>query len=342
MVDRLPRMLGADTEVACVDGRTLRYANLDHAASTPVMEDVWAAVEEFVPWYSSVHRGSGYKSQRATAEYEDAREAVARFVGARPDDRVVFVRNTTEAINVLAASLPPGTRVLSSRVEHHANMLPWRRHDVRLLPFTDSPGELLDATERALRAERIDLVAVTGASNVTGEVWPVAELAELAHDHGAALFVDAAQLAPHRLIDMTRAGIDLLAFSGHKLYAPFGAGALVGPAGRRRAAAGGRRRDPARHRRRRDLGRRARPLRGGLAERRRRGGAGGRVPQPARARDGRGRGARAVAGRPAVDAAGDGAGAGALDPVAGRDRRPRRRRHLQPRRLPRSARSPRS
>ena len=231
MVDRLPRMLGADTEVACVDGRTLRYANLDHAASTPVMDDVWAAVEEFVPWYSSVHRGSGYKSQHATAEYEGAREAVARFVGARPDDRVVFVRNTTEAINVLAASLPPGTRVLSSRVEHHANMLPWRRHDVRLLPFTASPGELLDATERALRAERIDLVAVTGASNVTGEVWPVAELAELAHDHGAALFVDAAQLAPHRLIDMTRAGIDLLAFSGHKLYAPFGAGALVGRLG---------------------------------------------------------------------------------------------------------------
>ena len=101
-------------------------------------------------------------------------------------------------------------------------MLPWRRHDVRLLPFTRSPDELLEATERALRAERIDLVAVTGASNVTGEVWPVAELAELAHEHGAELFVDAAQLAPHRAIDMARAGIDHLAFSGHKLYAPFG------------------------------------------------------------------------------------------------------------------------
>ena len=118
--------------------------------------------------------------------------------------------------------------MLSSTTEHHANMLPWRRHDVRLLPFTRTPDELLDAAERALRAERIDLVAVTGASNVTGEVWPVAELAELAHEHGAELFVDAAQLAPHRAIDMARAGIDHLAFSGHKLYAPFGAGALVG------------------------------------------------------------------------------------------------------------------
>jgi selenocysteine lyase/cysteine desulfurase len=189
---------------------------------------VWAAVEEFVPWYSSVHRGSGAKSQVATAEYEGARDAVARFIGARPDDTVVFVRNTTEAINVLAASLPEGTRVLSSTTEHHANMLPWRRHDVRLLPFTRSPGELLEACERALRAERIDLVAVTGASNVTGEVWPVAEIARLAHEHGAQLFVDAAQLAPHRPIDMARAGIDHLALSGHKLYAPFGAGALVG------------------------------------------------------------------------------------------------------------------
>ena len=228
MADHLPRMLGSDAEVECVDGRRRRYANLDHAASTPVMAEVWDAVEAFAPWYSSVHRGSGFKSQLSTAEFEGARDAVARFVGARRGDEVVFVRNTTEAINLLAASLPAGTRVLSSPVEHHANMLPWRRHDVRLLPFTRSPGELLDEAERALRAERIDLVAVTGASNVTGEVWPVAELAALAHRHGAELFVDAAQLAPHRPIDMARAGIDLLAFSGHKLYAPFGAGALVG------------------------------------------------------------------------------------------------------------------
>ena len=174
----IPRMLGADTEVACVDGRMLRYANLDYAASTPVMEDVWAAVEAFVPWYSSVHRGSGVKSQVATAEFEGARDVVAGFVGARPGDTVVFVRNTTEAINVLAAALPEGTRVLSSATEHHANMLPWRRHDVRLLPIARTPDELLEEAERALRAERIDLVAVTGASNVTGEILPIRALAE--------------------------------------------------------------------------------------------------------------------------------------------------------------------
>jgi selenocysteine lyase/cysteine desulfurase len=221
-------MIGADVEVPCVDGRTRRYVNLDYAASTPVMAGVHDAVEAFLPWYSSVHRGSGYKSQVATAAYETAREAVADFVGAR-DGTVVFVRNTTEAINVLAAALPAGTRVLSTSVEHHANMLPWRRHELAVLPVPGSASELVERYEHALRVARprIDLVAVTGASNVTGELWPLAELAAVAHHYGAELFVDAAQLAPHRAIDMAGTGIDYLALSGHKLYAPFGAGALV-------------------------------------------------------------------------------------------------------------------
>ena len=142
----------------------------------------------------------------------------------------MLARNTTEAINVLAAALPEGTRVLGTPVEHHANLLPWRRHHFETLPFPGSADELCDACERMLRAAPapFDLVAVTGASNVTGEVWPLGRLAEIAHRHGAQLFVDAAQLAPHRAIDMAATGIDLLAFSGHKLYAPFGAGALVG------------------------------------------------------------------------------------------------------------------
>jgi selenocysteine lyase/cysteine desulfurase len=219
-------LLGAEVEVPCADGHLRRYVNLDYAASTPVMAAVWDVVEAFVPWYSSVHRGTGAKSQVSTAAYEHAREVVAHFAGA-PEASVVFVRNTTEAVNVLATALPPGTRVLSTPVEHHANMLPWRRHDLRLLPFTSSAAELIDVTARALRETPIDLVAVTGASNVTGEVWPLEELAQLAHAHGAQLFVDAAQLAPHRALKMAETGIDHLAISGHKLYAPFGAGALV-------------------------------------------------------------------------------------------------------------------
>lgn len=221
-----PRLIGSEVEVPCADGVDRRYVNLDYAASTPVLAAVWEAVEAFVPWYSSVHRGTGAKSRVSTEAYERARETIARFVGAR-DGTTVIVRNTTEAINVLAAALPPCTRVLSTPVEHHANMLPWRRHDLRILPLPTSQAHLLATTEQALRERPIDLLAVTGASNVTGEVWPLRELAELAHAHGARLFVDAAQLAPHRAIDMDAIGIDHLALSGHKLYAPFGAGALV-------------------------------------------------------------------------------------------------------------------
>ena len=117
-------LLGDDTEVPCLDGRSRRYVNLDYAASTPMLADAWEAVQAFMPWYSSVHRGTGVKSQAATAAYEDARGDVAAFVGARADDSVVFVRNTTEAINVLSASLPASARVFSTPVEHHANMLP--------------------------------------------------------------------------------------------------------------------------------------------------------------------------------------------------------------------------
>ena len=235
----LARLLGDGVEVECADGSARRYVNLDNAASTCAMTEVWSAVEAFMPLYSSVHRGSGAMSQFATAAFEDARDAVREFVGGRPEDEVVLVRNTTEAINVLAEALPSGTRVLSSAAEHHANMLPWRRHDVTVMPMPGSSEELLAGCERALAAARpgIDLLAVTGASNVTGEVWPVAELAALAHRHGAQLFVDAAQLAPHRAIDMAGSGIDHLALSGHKLYAPLGAGALIGDGARLRSGA---------------------------------------------------------------------------------------------------------
>ena len=226
--------IGSEIEAPCLDGRSRRYVNLDHAASTPALAGVWEAVQAFVPWYSSVHRGSGLKSQVATAAFEGARAEVGAFVGARPDDCIVLVRNTTEALNVLATAFPAGTRVLCTPVEHHANLLPWRRHDVTLLDHPRSAADLLDQVDAALRAARpaIDVVAVTGASNVTGEVWPLAALAELAHRHGAELAVDAAQLAPHRPIDMAHDGIDHLAFSGHKLYAPFGAGALISRPGR--------------------------------------------------------------------------------------------------------------
>lgn len=121
--------------------------------------------------------------------------------------------------------------MIAFAAEHHANLLPWRRRHLTLLPLPASADDALGRLEQALsRAApgRTRLVAVTGASNVTGEIWPYPEMARLAHQHGARIMLDAAQLAPHRRIDMVTDGIDYLALSGHKLYAPFGAGALIG------------------------------------------------------------------------------------------------------------------
>src|SRR5580700_11816216 len=142
----LPRLVGQDLEVQLASGEGRTYVNLDMAASTPAMEAVADAVIEFLPWYSSVHRGAGFASQVSTRAYEAAREAVGTFVGARSTDTVVFVRNTTEALNLLTHCLVlrPGHSVLSTIVEHHANMLPWRRlARVELLDAPASPERLL-------------------------------------------------------------------------------------------------------------------------------------------------------------------------------------------------------
>jgi selenocysteine lyase/cysteine desulfurase len=229
--DRL-RLVGADTAVPLVTGGTRRYVNLDYAASAPALQVVHDAVEELLGWYSSVHRGAGFKSRASTAAYEGARESIRAFVNGRPDDAVIITRNTTDSINLLAGTLPEGTHVVAFAGEHHANLLPWKRIGVRYLPVPESPAEMLEQLTTTLRdlpsCEDPHLVAVTGASNVTGEMWPLGQIAGVAHEHGARLLVDAAQLAPHAPIDMARDGIDYLALSGHKLYAPYGAGALIG------------------------------------------------------------------------------------------------------------------
>jgi selenocysteine lyase/cysteine desulfurase len=226
------QVVGAEVEVPLVGGGSARYINLDYAASAPALVEVWDEIQALIPWYSSVHRGAGFRSQVSTAAYEGARDAVRSFLGGRPDDTVIFTRNTTDAINLLARCLPPGTAVVTTLMEHHANLLPWRRHHAAVeLPVPGSPTELMASVGDALGripAGRPALLAVTGASNVTGEVWPVAELAALAHRHGARILVDCAQLAPHRAIDVAGLDLDWVAFSGHKLYAPFGAGVLMG------------------------------------------------------------------------------------------------------------------
>jgi selenocysteine lyase/cysteine desulfurase len=227
----LLELVGSDLEVPLVGGQWVRYANLDNAASAPALRPVADAVAELLPYSGSVHRGAGFASLVSTEAYTRAREIVRGFVGARADDVVLFTRNTTDALNLLAGALPAGTTVLTFTGEHHANLLPWRRGSVRDLGIPASPDEALRALESALReVTGPALVSVTGASNVTGEVWPVEAIVALAHRHGARVALDAAQLAAHRPLDIGASGVDYVAFSGHKVYAPFGAGVLAGRA----------------------------------------------------------------------------------------------------------------
>lgn len=227
-------VVGGDTRVPLVDGRSVPYANLDYAASAPALESVAARVVEVLPLYASVHRGAGYLSQVSTALYEASRATVARFAGARPDDVAVITRNTTDALNLLAGCVPDGGRVLVLDVEHHANLLPWVRsvrgsgRTATILPSAPTVAETLTALRAELARQPYALVTLTGASNVTGEALPIASVVALAQEAGARVAVDGAQLVPHRAFSLTDSGVDYVAFSGHKTYAPFGAGALVG------------------------------------------------------------------------------------------------------------------
>jgi selenocysteine lyase/cysteine desulfurase len=228
----LCRVVGADLPVPIVTGGSLPYANLDYAASAPALAEVAEHIATVLPYYASVHRGAGYASQVSTALLENARVCVGRFVDARPDDVVVFVRNTTDALNLLAGAVPETAggagSVLYLDIEHHANLVTWQRRGHVVLEAAPTIRETLRDLDTALAATPTALVAVTGASNVTGELLPIKRIARIAHRHGARLVVDAAQLAPHRRISLRESGVDYVAFSGHKLYAPYGAGALVG------------------------------------------------------------------------------------------------------------------
>lgn len=224
--------MGDGAPVPCVDGRDRPYLNLDAAASTSALPSVARAVAEFLPRYSSVHRGAGFRSRQATAAYEHARMAALGFAGRTEagGDVAIICRNTTEAINHLAyrLRLAPTDVVATTVIEHHANLLPWARICQRRFvecvedgTFTvDDVVSVLDA------APRPKLLAISGASNVTGWLPPLAAVIEAAHERGVPVLVDAAQLAPHAPLP---AAADYVAWSGHKMYAPFGSGVLVGP-----------------------------------------------------------------------------------------------------------------
>ena len=232
-------VVGGELLVPVIGGAARRYVNLDNAASTPALRSVADTVAEFLPYYSGVHRGTGYKSRVSTAAFEQARQIVGGFVGADPDrDVVVFTKNTTEAINKFAGTLQaaPGSVVLTTVLEHHSDDLPWRSTFRTVHVGLTADGMLdVDHLDQLLArlAGDVALLAVSGASNVTGIVQPVHELAAMVHAVGGRILVDAAQLAPHRRIDMgphdDPGHLDAVVLSAHKLYAPFGTGVLVGP-----------------------------------------------------------------------------------------------------------------
>ncbi|MGC5345897.1 aminotransferase class V-fold PLP-dependent enzyme [Streptomyces sp. DT171] len=227
-------VLGRDVTVPLVTGGEAGYAALDYAASAPALQRVWDDIAAYAPYYGSVHRGAGYLSQLSTDLFENSRRTVADFLGCRPEgDQVVFTRSTTDSLNLLAAVLPAGCEVFVFETEHHASLLPWRDARVTYLDAPRTPAQAIETLERALAGRDPygpALVCVTGASNVTGELWPVRELAAAAHAHGARIVLDAAQLAPHHPVDIAELDVDWIAFSGHKLYAPFGSGVLAGRA----------------------------------------------------------------------------------------------------------------
>ena len=231
-------IIGIDQQVPLLDGSFTTYTNLDNSASTPAFRRVKEKTEEMFTWYSSVHRGSGFKSLLSTRLYDEAREVVLSFVEADPESEcIIFCKNTTEAINLLASIFPfqPGDMVLTTGMEHHSDDLPWRAKAQVIYAnvFNDGTLDMEDfAAKLEQYAGKIKLVAVTGASNVSGFMPPIYDIAEMAHRHGAKILADCAQLFPHRQIHSGPADsprhLDFIAFSAHKVYAPLGSGGLIG------------------------------------------------------------------------------------------------------------------
>jgi cysteine desulfurase/selenocysteine lyase len=218
-----------------VNGKPLVY--LDSAASSQQPLAVLRAVELYeTTLHANVHRGVHTLSQAATDAFENAREIVRRFLNARSTREIVFVRGTTEAINLVANSwgrthVGPGDEILITYLEHHANIVPWQMlcaaTGAQLRAVAVRPNGELDLEEfRRLLSARTRLVAVAHVSNALGTILPVHEIVQLAHARGVPVLLDGAQAVPHELVDVQAIDCDFYAFSGHKVYAPTGIGAL--------------------------------------------------------------------------------------------------------------------
>ncbi len=219
-------------------GKPLVY--LDNAATALKPRCV---IDALLQYYSTgtanVHRGIYFLSEEATAAYEGARGKVQHFLNASDPSEIVFVRGTTEAINLVAASygkmLREGDEIVLSTIEHHSNIVPWqmlcdeKKTRLRIIPVNDQGEILLEEYEKLL-SEKTRIVSVGHISNAIGSINPVKEMIEMAHRHRAVVMIDGAQAAPHLPIDVKQLDCDFYAFSGHKLYGPTGIGVLYGKA----------------------------------------------------------------------------------------------------------------
>jgi cysteine desulfurase / selenocysteine lyase len=218
-----------------VNGKPLVY--LDSANTSQKPRQVIAALVRYYEEYNAnIHRGVYAIAERATGEYEAARAKVARFLGAAEPAEIVFTRNITEALNLIAYSwgrrhVGAGDEILTTEMEHHSDLVPWqllaqeRGARLRHIPFDDRGRLILDDLDRLI-TDRTRVVALAHVSNAFGTINPVAEIARAAHAHGAVVVVDGAQSAPHRPVNVQALGVDFFGFTGHKMLAPMGTGGL--------------------------------------------------------------------------------------------------------------------
>lgn len=231
---------GINTKIPLKNNKLVTAINFDNAATTPPFNYVLKKINDFSPYYSSIHRGTGFKSQFSSGVYELSRNTICSFVHCNmKENTVVYVKNTTEAINKLSyifSNLYKDPIILTTRMEHHSNDLPWRDKFKVDYVELDELGKLnLSDLRHKLEKHngKVKLVCVAGASNVTGYKNEIYEIAKIAHSFESEILVDAAQTVAHYPIYMNRPlkeeCIDYLAFSAHKMYAPFGIGVLIGP-----------------------------------------------------------------------------------------------------------------
>ena len=229
-------VVGVDEEVELENGTKTTVINFDNAATTPALQPVMDEVDSKLEMYGSIGRGFSPKSNYSTDIYLETRDKVLNFLNADPEQYTcVYVNSTTDGLNKLASALieSEDDLVLATRMEHHANDLPWRERCKVIYAEVDEDGRIIyDDIEKLLNENDVDYVTVTAASNVTGYVTDVHKVAKMAHEHGAKIIVDGAQIVAHRSFSMMgdtpEENIDFIVFSAHKMYSPYGGGAIVG------------------------------------------------------------------------------------------------------------------